>query len=129
MQHAPAAVLHCGDIDDNKVSDIVISSGGPERRVVVISSNGPVSSENLEIIYHVDKLSTLEGALPFKAVAANVDCSPGDELVIFGGNNTLHAEIYITEVPDSVLKYSFQDISRWDLIWLAWQSAISMATV
>jgi hypothetical protein len=106
--------LHCGDIDDNKVSDIVISSGGPERRVVVISSNGPVSSENLEIIYHVDKLSTLEGALPFKAVAANVDCSPGDELVIFGGNNTLHAEIYITEVPDSVLKYSFQDISRWD---------------
>ena len=106
--------LHCGDIDDNKVSDIVISSGGPERRVMVISSNGPVSSENLEIIYHVDKLSTLEGALPFKAVAANVDCSPGDELVIFGGNNTLHAEIYITEAPDSVFKYSFQDISRWD---------------
>ncbi|MCK4715561.1 MAG: hypothetical protein KAT54_02020 [Candidatus Marinimicrobia bacterium] len=104
--------IHCGDIDGNKVPDIVVSSGGPGRGVIIVSTKGQVSSENLEIIYHTKKPSTLQGMLSFRAITANLDNHPGDELVIFGGDKHLQVEVFIYEIQGAILKHTFWGISR-----------------
>ncbi|MBC8492062.1 MAG: hypothetical protein H8D42_05835 [Candidatus Marinimicrobia bacterium] len=104
--------IHCGDIDGNKVPDIVVSSGGPGRGVIIVSTKGQVSSENLEILYYTKKPSTLKGVLSFRAITANLDNHSGDELVIFGGDNHLQVEVFIHEIQGAILKHTFRGISR-----------------
>ncbi len=106
--------LHGGDLDGDNNTDLIISSGGPGRGIIVISAEGQVSSENLGILYQTGSLPTLQGVSSFRAITANLDSAPGQELVVFGGDDNLKIEVYVYEIPKAVISHTISDISRRD---------------
>ncbi|HDP68502.1 MAG TPA: hypothetical protein ENN20_08395 [Candidatus Marinimicrobia bacterium] len=107
--------IHTGDWNGDNNPDLVVSSGGPGRSIIIISVNGQVSTENFEIIYQANNLATLQGILPFRALTANLNVAPGEELVVFGGENSLQIEVFGHESRQALLTHTLQGARRRDV--------------
>lgn len=105
--------ISCGDLNSDDTPDFIISMSGPGRGVIVLTCQGNLNSENLQVIFRSSDLKPIPGILPFRAVAADMDPLEGDELVILGGDDQLLAEVYRLELSNSPLyTYRFKNISR-----------------
>jgi hypothetical protein len=60
-------------------------------------------------------ISVLLGLQPFRALAANVDTEPGDEIVIFGGQQKLTVEVYRSDLKNPLSSYTFSNVNRNDI--------------
>ncbi len=107
--------LHAGDWNGDNRPDIVVSSGGPARSVIVLSADGQVDTQNLEIVHQAHDLATLQGILPFRALPANVHVAPGDELVLFGGGDRLEVEVFSHTGQKALMTHTLQEARRRDV--------------
>ena len=107
--------IHTGDWNGDSNPDIVISSGGPGRSIIIVSANGQVNTKNFDIIYQAHSLPTLQGILPFRAFTANLDVASGKELVIFGGEGDLQIEVFSHENRAAMLTHTVRGIERRDV--------------
>ncbi|MBU1632902.1 VCBS repeat-containing protein, partial [bacterium] len=104
--------IYTGDWNGDNNPDIVVSSGGPGRSIIIVSANGQVSSKNFDIIYQAHNLSTLQGILSFRALTANLNTAPGEELVVFGGEGDLQVEVFGHETRAAILTHTVRGVKR-----------------
>jgi len=95
--------LALGDVNNDERDEIIISSVGPERSVIVLGVNGSLASGNLKLISHSSKLKGLSGIQPFRALGVNMHANPGAEIVIVGGMQELEIAIYPFELKGAPL--------------------------
>jgi len=107
--------INTGDWNGDNNPDIVVSSGGPGRSIIIVSANGQVDSENFDIIYQAHNLPTLQGILSFRAITANLNDAPGEELVVFGGEGDLQIEVFGHDTRTAILARTIQGVKRQDV--------------
>ncbi|RKY61142.1 MAG: hypothetical protein DRP96_04075 [Candidatus Neomarinimicrobiota bacterium] len=106
--------LHAGDWNGDNNPDIIVSSGGPGRSIIIVSSNGQVDTDNLDIIYQAHNLPALQGILSFRAILANTNPKQGKELAVFGGKDNLMLEVYGHQNRNVLNSLIFPDVKRSD---------------
>ena len=106
--------LSAGDVDDDGIKDLIISSAGPSRNVSIITQAGDAESPTLRVLNYSSDLRVLLGLQPFRALAANVDAAAGEEIVIFGGRQDLEVEIYRSDLKTPLYTHVFSGMKRSD---------------
>ncbi|HPC36009.1 MAG TPA: putative Ig domain-containing protein [Candidatus Marinimicrobia bacterium] len=106
--------LSVGDLDDDNRPDLVISSSSPDRSVSIVTQAADSGFSTLKLKNYSSDLHVLLGLQPFRALAANVDGKPGDEIVIFGGQQKLEVEVYFSDLKSPTYTYTFTGMNRND---------------
>ncbi|HQH55559.1 MAG TPA: putative Ig domain-containing protein [Candidatus Marinimicrobia bacterium] len=107
--------LSVGDLDHDEQSDLIISSSSPNRSINIVTQAADTSALSLKLINYSNDLPVLLGLQPFRALAANVDTEPGDEIVIFGGQQKLTVEVYRSDLKNPLSSYTFSNVNRNDI--------------
>jgi len=106
--------LSVGDINGDGQKELIVSSAGPSRNVSIIARTGEAVAPQLKVLNYSSDLRVLHGLQPFRAIAADIDVAPGDEIVIFGGSQELEVEIYRSDLRSPLYTHVFSGVKRND---------------